>query len=65
MRRKEFNSWLGFFNYHFFWTGLVMVKTISDSSKDKYKLQRIKKVFWHKDKSKIWINEEVETEVEG
>ena len=42
-----------------------MVKTISDSSKDKYKLQRIKKVFWHKDKSKIWINEEVETEVEG
>ena len=47
----KFSSIMGFINYQIFWTGLVFTR---NEDWKKLRLRRIKKVYGHKDKSKIW-----------
>lgn len=60
--KRRFKSWIGWLNYHIFWTGFILVREYMGYSpggeKDQpLKLRRIKKVYGHNDKSKIWMEE--------
>ena len=55
VKRSEFRSWLGFINYHIFWTGLVIIRYSNPFSRTyEYGLKSIKVWFGHNDKFKIW-----------
>lgn len=61
MKRKEFRSWFGWFNYHIFWTGFVLRRAVYTNNEGQEKvipkttqLRRIKTVYGHNIKSKVW-----------
>lgn len=57
---KKYKSFLGFFNYHIFWSGWVLTYEKETNPliklKRRYTFKKIKDVFGHNDKSKIWTD---------
>jgi len=57
MKKKEYRSFLGFVNYHIFFTGFVITRYISYGKKrSRLRIRTVKSLFGHMKKNEIWKN---------
>lgn len=56
-RRSEFKSWLGFINYHIFWTGYAFTRIMIDNQKSILRLRKISSILDGMTKEEIWIED--------